>query len=165
MANGGGNLSLLFTPVIDGVVLSDGYDALIDAGKTLPIPTLLGSTENDLTCTPESIAAGELSPLYQSCIDWALMEERQGRAPAYVYYFKRRLPGDDWGAFHSSELWYTFGSYGKCWRPLTEADADLSSRMSHAFAGFITMGDPNWGGEASWRPCTKDDPFVMVYDV
>ena len=32
--------------------------------------------------------------------------EELGRKPAYVYFFTRNLPGDDQGAWHSSELWY-----------------------------------------------------------
>lgn len=33
-----------------------------------------------------------------------------------------KLPGDDAGAFHSSELWYIFGTLGRCWRPYKKSD-------------------------------------------
>mgnify|MGYP002236091704 FL=1 len=59
---------------------------------------------------------------------------------SYVYCFSRDLPGEDMsapkggfgdmkGAFHSSELWYMFGTLDKCWRPMEKADYELSERM------------------------------------
>ena len=39
------------------------------------------------------------------------------QASAYYYNFGPTIPGDDAGAFHSSELWFTFETLMKCWRP------------------------------------------------
>lgn len=160
-----GKFDLLFTPVLDGVVLTDGYDAIVDQNMTHDIPYLLGSTENDLTCTPEQIAAGEPSPLYNSCIAWSLRHEELGRNPGWVYFFRRHLPGDEWGAFHSSELWYMFGTLGTCWRPMTDGDFDLSRRMVGYWANFIKTGDPNGGDLPNWAPCTAAEPYVQLFDV
>ncbi len=160
-----GTFGLLFTPVQDGKVLTDDYDAIVDKGLTHDIDYLLGSTENDLTCTPEQIEAGEPSPLYNSCIAWALKQEELGRSANYVYFFRRRLPGDDWGAFHSSELWYMFGTLGACWRPLTEGDFELSRRMVGYWANFIKNGDPNGAGLPRWEACTLANNHVQLFDV
>ena len=60
---------------------------------------------------------------------WATLQARTGLKAPYLYRFTRQLPEDDpaderplKGAFHSSELWYTFGTLGRCWRPMTQAD-------------------------------------------
>jgi hypothetical protein len=47
----------------------------------------------------------------------------------YLYCFDRQMPGDDAGAFHSSELWYEFGTLDRCWRPFIEADYRLSDTL------------------------------------
>ena len=88
--------------------------------------------------------------------------EELGRKPAYVYYFAHDLPGDDAGAFHSSELWYMFGTLDRCWRPFTKADHDLSDKMIGYWTNFMKTGNPNSEGDETWRPCTKDDEFVLA---
>ena len=40
-----------------------------------------------------------------------------GRKAPYYYRFDVAMPGDDAGAFHSSELWFSFGTLATCWRP------------------------------------------------
>lgn len=42
---------------------------------------------------------------------------RSGRKAPYYYRFDVAMPGDDAGAFHSSELWFSFGTLATCWRP------------------------------------------------
>ena len=83
-----------------------------------------------------------------------------GRKPSYVYYFTRDLPGNDAGAFHSAELWYMFGTLGRCWRPMTEHDYDLSNQMLDYWTNFMKTGDPNGDGLPEWAPCTKANPVV-----
>ena len=39
--------------------------------------------------------------------NWCIMQEEQKKQPSYCWYFDRKLPGDNHGAWHSSELWYT----------------------------------------------------------
>lgn len=85
--------------------------------------------------------------------------------PSYVYYFTRQLPGDEAGAFHSAELWYMFGTLGRCWRPMTEADRALSGRMLDYWTNFMKSGNPNGAGLPEWRPCRKEDSFVMEFDI
>ncbi len=80
----------------------------------------------------------------------------------YVYYFDRKLPGDDAGSFHSAELWYVFGSLQYCWRPLDEADYDLSRRMITYWSNFMKCGNPNGGRDSEWRPCTESDPYFEI---
>ena len=91
--------------------------------------------------------------------------EKAGLGASYVYYFKRDLPGDNEGAFHSAELWYMFGTLDRCWRPMTEGDHALSDAMLDLWTDFAKTGNPNSDGREPWRPCTGDDAFVMEFDV
>ena len=147
----------------EGVVTS-----LIDSyaeGKVKKIPYLLGSNKNDIFVDKKDADAGIKSRLYQGCVAFSHKLVKMGHAAPYVYYFKRNLPGDDAGAFHSSELWYTFGSLKHCWRPMTKADYALSQRMVEYWTEFARTGNPNKGDDPCWKPCTLEEPFVMEFDV
>lgn len=74
----------------------------------------------------------------------------------WVYYFKRHMPGDDMGVFHSAELWYMFGTLDRCWRPLTEADKVLSGEMLEAWSNFIRTGNPGWERYSEEHPVVKE---------
>lgn len=152
---------LFLTPTMDGCVLENTYYGLMDQGKIKDIPYLLGTTKNDILVTPEMAANGELSELYKGCIAFSQKLEELGRKPAYVYYFTRDLPGDDQGAWHSCELWYTFGTLERCWRPWEEQDYELSRRMLDYWVNFMKTGNPNGEGLAEWEPCTKENPVVF----
>lgn len=156
---------LCFMPNLDGCVLKQGYYETIDQKKIKNIPYLLGSNKNDIMVAKEDVEAGKMSMLYEGCLAFShKMEEVLGN-PSYVYYFTRQLPGDDEGAFHSAELWYMFGTLGRCWRPMTEADRELSGRMLDYWTNFMKNGDPNGAGLPEWLSCRKEDSFVMEFDV
>lgn len=155
---------LAFTPVRNGKFRAQTFDDLTRQGLTTNVPTMIGSTKNDITVTPEESAQG-YSQFQKNCVGWALEMEAVGHHPSYVYYFTRDLPGDDAGAFHSSELWYMFGTLGQCWRPMTEGDHTLSEHMVSYWTNFMKNGDPNGAGLPQWKPCTKADPFEMILDV
>jgi len=61
----------------------------------------------------------------------------------YSYVFDPEMPGDDAGAFHSSELWFTFETLMKCWRPFDGHHYDLARRMCNYWTNFAKYGDPN----------------------
>ncbi len=161
MASGKG---LAFCPVLNGKFRTMTYEAAIENGAVANVPTMIGSTKNDITVTPEE-AQSQHSRLRESCKGWAFQMEKLGHKPSYVYYFKRDLPGDDAGAFHSSELWYMFGTLKECWRPLTEADDCLAETMVSYWTNFMKNGSPEGPGLKLWPPCTKEDPFEMIFDI
>jgi para-nitrobenzyl esterase len=165
MSKGGGGPGLPFAPFVDNRILVDSYDASVEKGLTHDIDYMLGSTANDIGITPEMLGKGEKGFLYEGCVNWSLKQRELGRRPSYVYYFTRRMPGDDAGAFHSAELWYVFNTLGRCWRPLAEADHELSRRMVGYWTNFMKKGDPNGPGLPEWRPCTAEDRFVMAFDI
>ena len=95
--------------------------------------------------------------------EWA----RQGKK-VYVYDFGPEMPGDEAGAFHSSDLWFTFETLGQCWRPFDGHHYDLARKMCNYWANFIRSGDPN-GKDADgtpmpqWDPYTAGEPKVMEF--
>lgn len=160
----GGVTALPFTPTIDGCLLQAGYNDIIDGGAHKDIPYMIGSTQNDIGVDPEKLAAGDKGRLHRGCVNWSLKNEALGRGPAFVYYFSRRLPGDDQGAFHSAELWYMFGTLDRCWRPWQPCDRELSDRMLDYWTNFVRQGDPNGDHLPLWIPCTAANAHVQILD-
>lgn len=152
---------IFLAPTLDHHLLEGTYYGLIDAGRIRDIPYMIGSTRNDILVTPGMIAKDIPSPLYQGSVAFSKKLEELGRKPAYVYYFTRQLPGDDYGAFHSAELWYMFGTLSRCWRPMEEHDYALSSRMLDYWTQFMKTGDPNGNGNPFWAPCAAENESVM----
>ena len=147
---------LVFSPVIDGEVLKEDYDTCLKNGHVLDIPVMLGITADDITV--EKGTDGRRSRFMLGCTGWADGHSRSSGKPVFVYYFKRSLPGDDAGAFHSSELWYVFGTLNRCWRPMTAHDYQLSDIIMERWTAFMKNGDPG----KEWKPYSKGN-FVRVF--
>ena len=154
-----------YSPCVDGELLTASvYEAAI-SGQELDIPYMIGYTSGDLG--PDRMK--------KSAVDWSLLLEKQGRKPAYVYCFSRDLPGEDLkapngspimpGAFHSSELWYVFGTLDKCWRPMEKGDYELSERMVSYWTNFAKTGNPNGEGLPEWKPRTGIDNHIQTLHV
>ena len=92
--------------------------------------------------------------------DFAAARDSLSKRPVYVYHFDRALPGDTAGAFHSAEMWYTFHTLKRSWRPFTQADYELSDRMVTYWTNFIKYGSPD--GDQTWKPCTRKNPYIEV---
>ncbi len=160
----GSGKTLPFAPVINGVFLEEFITEAVEHGNLNVVPTMIGCTKDDIETTPEEAAAGE-GRMSRSDIAWSLMNEAVSDNPSYVYYFRRNLPGDDAGAFHSGELWYMFGSLDKCWRPMTEADYTLSEEMLDYWSNFIRTGNPEGEHTGEWKKCERRNPYVKVLDM
>lgn len=108
------------------------------------ISYLVGSTSHDMAP----------AILYQMTKNWARKYD------AYMWLFERMLPGDDKGAWHSSDLWYWFGTLKNCWRPFEETDYCISENMVSYLCNFIKCGNPNGNGLAQWNKCRKDKDII-----
>lgn len=155
---------LPFAPVVNGFLLKEGVTEAIAGGHMNKVPVIIGCTKDDITVTPEEAAACD-SKIHRSDIAFSLKAEESEGNPAYVYLFTRDLPGDDSGAFHSGELWYTMGTLEKSWRPMTAADLALSEEMVTRWCSFAKTGSPNAKGLTRWELCTKKDPQVKTFDI
>ena len=144
---------IMLHPNVDGYVNHDSFISFVKAGRLPDIPFMIGQTENDNGNMAASIA------------DFCILLEEQGHKSAYSYKFIRPLPGDTAGAFHSSELWYVFGTLNRCWRPFIEADYALSKKIVEYWTNFVTYGDPNGKTYTVWKPYTKDSKYIQILDI
>ena len=131
-------------PIIDGrLVVGSGI-----TGKRKPIPYMAGSTSQDM-----------MPPLiFSMAKNWCASQEK----PSYTWFFERQLPGDSNGAWHSSDLWYWFGTLDNCWRPMEEADRILSDQMTDYLCNFARAGDPNHcGALPTWIASGKGQNRVL----
>lgn len=145
---------LAWLPVADGVLLADTVDAIARKGEAHDIDYMIGSTGNDI--------GADVQLLEKSAVRWSKNQLALNRTPAYVYFFNRKLPGDDAGAFHSSELWYEFHTLDRAWRPWEDCDWTLEAAVSGYWANFAKTGNPNGDGLPVWRPYTGEAPVRML---
>ena len=82
----------------------------------------------------------------------------------YRYFFKRQLPGDTYGAWHSSDLWYFYGALGKCWRKFEREDEELAEIMQRYAVNFMKTGSPNGKGLPVWKPMNENTKASMTFD-
>ena len=123
-------------PCIDGeLVVGKGYE-LIAEEKQHHIPYMIGTTSHDV-----------IPPLlYSMAQNWCKREK-----DSYLWFFERNLPGDTHGAWHSSDLWYWFGTLENCWRPFTEKDYALAEEMSDRLVAFAKTESPNAAKYSEWQ--------------
>ena len=96
------------------------------------------------------------------------LQDYQGRT-TYSYVFDHDIPGEDnAGSYHGSEMWFTFDSLNRCWRPFTGKHYDLARQASSYWVNFVKTGNPNgsdWMGFAlpEWKPFTVDNQFILGF--
>lgn len=145
-------------PVVDGAVLPERFSTATFGGRIARVPYMVGMVTGD-------------APLIRGGIRAFAAEQSSYGLPVYTYVFDRPLPTDGRegvleGAFHSSELWYTFRTLDRCWRPFKEGDYVLADRMTEAWTSFIKTGNPNGSGqEEAWQPYTEQVPNAMYFRV
>lgn len=128
-------------PCKDGkLVIGNGVD-ILRKDKQLKIPYMCGSTSEDFG-----------SPmLFSLAQKWCKAQ----KTPSFMWLFDRKLPGDDLGAWHSSDLWYWFGTLKNCWRPMEQKDYELSCQMTDYLTNFAKTGNPNASSIPTWQTAKK----------
>lgn len=141
-ARGGGCV-----PCLDGQLIVGTGVELLRGNRQKPIAYLAGTTSEDM-----------LPPiLFKMAKSWCAAQKTN----SYCWFFNRRLPGDDCGAWHSSDLWYWFGTLRNCWRPMTRKDDQLSRQMVSYLTNFCKYGDPNGTGLTAWLPASQSRGAVL----
>lgn len=148
-------------PVVDGILLEDTLENLQNMGKVKNIPYMVGCNADDLIEVSDSKKVKNM--FFDACVHWCDQCEKNGNYSTFLYYFTRKLPGSDDGAFHSAELWYTFGTLGRCWRPMEKHDYELSAQMLDYWTNFIKYGTPQGAGMQDWKSYMKPDPYIKEF--
>jgi para-nitrobenzyl esterase len=145
-------------------------------GHALPLSmedTLLNGKQSDLSYMLGSNGGDMNSEFLMAVLrGWAHMQQKYDLKPAYMYRFMHSLPETDpnddrvlKGSFHSADLWYMFGTLGRCWRPMTPADYELSRIMLDYWSNFAKNGNPNGEGLPHWDTYDNDTALLMRLDV
>lgn len=134
--------ALSAVPVKDDILINDKT-------SVKNIPYMVGCTSHDMAP----------AVLYMLTKSWARKNN------AYMWLFERMLPGDNKGAWHSSDLWYWFGTLKNCWRPMIEEDYKISDTMSTYLCNFVKNGKPDIGDKiAPWNKCQGDRDVMCFGD-
>ena len=144
----GGGMAV--SPVLDdNLIVGTGVD-ILEAGRQKQIPYMNGITSEDI-----------MPPiLFGMAKNWCKVQ----KTPSYTWFFDRKLPGDENGAWHSSDLWYWFGTLKNCWRPMEKKDYDLSEQMVEYLVNFAGSGNPNSDADSSlakWEPMSSSNDKVL----
>ena len=144
---------MIASPCVDGVSMTESGLEVANRGGQKDIPYMMGSTSHDI-----------VPPIVQGMAkDWCVLQAKQNKQPSYCWFFDRMLPGDNNGAWHSSELWYFFGTLDNCWRPFSAHDQKLSEAMVEALCNFAKTSNPNKEGKNLWKPTmTSKDPILCM---
>lgn len=96
---------------------------------------------------------------------WAERRLRTSDNPIYIYLWNHVEPGPEagrYGAFHSSEIPYVFGTLDKSpERPFTDADRRLSALAGSYWANWVKTGNPNGAGLPPWPRYTLQDKQIL----
>ena len=136
-------------PCIDGRLVTGTGADLLAKDMQHKIPYMAGVTSEDM-----------MPPiLFSMAKKWNGAQS----TPAYTWYFDRQLPGDENGAWHSSDLWYWFGTLPNCWRPMEEKDYELSNQMTDYLCNFAKTGNPNGENLPVWETAATEKNKVMNF--
>lgn len=132
-------LSMLYTlPVYDGVLLKRGK---FNSKTIADIPSVLGITSDDMIPVVLQFLTKK----------WAKYAEKNNSNKCYIYNFTRALPGDNKGAWHSSDLLYAFSTLDFSWRPFEDIDYVISKQLSESICSFVKSGNPNCDAIPEWK--------------
>lgn len=140
-------------PHVDGLIITKNPEVMAKNAEYAKVPYILSTNSEDMA--PEI--------LHDMSKDWCRLINSNG-GKAYYFYFSRQLPGDESGAFHSAELWYTMGAWKKCWRPFTDLDASISEVLVDSISAFAKTGSPLCDNIPNWNPFNSDEDALVISD-
>ncbi|NIA56957.1 carboxylesterase family protein [Massilia sp. TW-1] len=170
-------------PVLTGLTADEGSALSASYGQATPEAFAAGLVKRYGTLAsefakwyPSDLTAGAGTSAMQLERDrglaatwlWAKQRMSASRQPIYVYYFKHVEPGPEaqrYGAFHSSEIPYVFGTLDRAAdRSFTSADRQVSATMGGYWAKWVKTGNPNGAGLPAWPRLRSEAPLVLEID-
>lgn len=162
-------------PVVNKVPLMSGFNGaeMIDPSVDTPerfeqaLKGRYGSFAERLLelyphSTPEEVRTSNLlvaRDRYMSgLLIWAEARKRASGKPVYVYLYDHPYPakpdGIGYGAFHSSQLPYIFGTLGLGGRSFTTQDKVISRQWQDLLLAYMRKGNPS-GVNGRWQPLAR----------
>jgi para-nitrobenzyl esterase len=100
-----------------------------------------------------------------SVFHWAQSRGKTAKSPVYGYVFTQAIPWPErpnFGAFHSSDLVYSFNNLDQMERPWKGQDKAVAEEVSSYWVNFVKSGDPNGDGLPMWKPLSPRAAEVMM---
>jgi para-nitrobenzyl esterase len=91
-----------------------------------------------------------------SLILWSRARASMVKSPVYDYLYDHPFPSGDgpsWGAFHTAEVPYVFGTLAVKGRRFTAADRAVSDQLQAHWIAFMQYGDPSTA-QQKWQRAT-----------
>jgi para-nitrobenzyl esterase len=95
---------------------------------------------------------------------WVAARARTSKTPVFLYMFDHTPPhSSQYGAFHTSEVPYVFGTLDAApERGFTAQDREISRNLMAYWANFVKSGDPNGRGLPRWPRATGLSPSPVM---
>lgn len=149
-----------FRPLQDDNLITESFANALLSGRLADVPIITSRTGDDSSFC-------NLDLLERFC----QVRDSLSDQPVYLLSFDRKLPGERPYsfknlAFHDCDIWFSFGTLNRSWRPFTAEDYRISNQLIDYLTNFAKYGTPN-GSETTevWDAYTKENPFVLHLDV
>ncbi|KAJ5298093.1 Carboxylesterase type B [Penicillium antarcticum] len=179
----------MWRPNIDGYVIPDNYSEALRNNSHVDISILTGNNKDEPSASPDlSYTASDYHDLYSNlfgdlsdhtqasesakefyrdlshrwAVDWAA---GGAKSNVYTYYFNHTPDENrDEGAYHGSELWYTFNNIAYAlysnvaWNSENYA---VENKLANYRANFIRTGNLNGNVLPQFKPTTRNSQNTM----
>lgn len=142
------------TPVIDGEVIPDDPERLVEDGDIVDVPCLVGFLGEDMWP----------SLLHRAALDFAAAKSRLGMKPVYGYLIDREDPARGLRPYHGSDIGYAFGTLDENWHDYGEVDRRISDDLIASIASFAATGRPQAKVLPAWEPLNAGGRFMRFGD-
>ncbi len=170
-----------FGLVMDGWALTGNPKTLSEQGKDNDVPVITGYQADDGGAGTGANMGEEFAKLYPGGTKeaqkaaardrarvgaylWALKRAASHKSGVYTYFFDRAIPWPqhpEYGAFHTGEIPYCFGTLKTLDRPWEPVDFQVSQMMMAFWKNMAAKGDPNGGAAPRWAPVGAASPVTM----
>ncbi|MFO1467421.1 MAG: carboxylesterase family protein [Steroidobacteraceae bacterium] len=99
-----------------------------------------------------------------SLLLWSHEYLRHNGTPLFLYRFDHAPPdpsGSGFGAFHTAEVPYLFGTLDPARRAYGDADRAISRQLQDHWLAFMRQGEPGSTGPSAWSRATATGTTVM----